>query len=139
MAAEPKHFVDLFEHATIEKMHSLTPKEFEHFVAYVLRRAGYVVKEVGPHFIKGVDLEFRLPGTSRVYGGVECKKYAPKNPVPAPVVNKVRGAPVLGSPSAKPVVVTTGDFTDAAYQSATAKGAKPVSLVNGERLLRYIR
>jgi Mrp family chromosome partitioning ATPase len=54
-------------------------------------------------------------------------------------VNKVRGAPVLGSPSAKPVVVTTGDLTDAAYQSATAKGAKPVSLVNGERLIRYIR
>jgi hypothetical protein len=139
MPAEPEHFVDLFDHATIEKMHSLSPREFERFVAYVLRRAGYVVKEVGPHFVKGVDLEIRLPGTSRIYGGIECKKYAPKNLVPAPVVNKVRGAPVLGSPSAKPVVVTTGDLTDAAYQSATAKGAKPVSLVNGERLIRYIR
>ena len=90
--AEPKHFVDLFDHVTIEKIHSLTPREFERFVAYVLRRAGYVVKEVGPHFLRGVDLEMLLPGKSRVFGGVECKRYADRRLVPASVVRGVRGS-----------------------------------------------
>jgi hypothetical protein len=75
MAAEPERFAALFNHPTIEEMHALTPRDFEQFVAYVLRRAGYDAKEVGPHWLRGVDLEMRRPGTSRIVGGVECKRY----------------------------------------------------------------
>ena len=92
MPAEPKHFVNLFNHPTVEGMYALSPKEFERFVAYVLPRAGYVVKEVGPHFLRGVDLEMRLPTKMRIFGGVECKKYAPGHLVRAPVVAHVLGA-----------------------------------------------
>ncbi len=102
MPAEPERFAKLFARPTVEEMHALTPREFERFVAYVLRRAGYDVKEVGPHFLRGVDLEMRLPGKSRIFGGVECKKYAAKSLIPASVVNRVRGVPavtVAGGPT----------------------------------------
>ena len=52
MAAEPERITDLFKNPSGEAMYALTPKEFEHVVAYALRRAGYDVKEVGPHFLK---------------------------------------------------------------------------------------
>jgi hypothetical protein len=48
MPAEPERFVALFSAPTVEAMHALTPREFERFVVYVLRRAGYDVREVGP-------------------------------------------------------------------------------------------
>ena len=141
MPAQPERFAALFQSPTLEEMYALTPRDFERFVAYVLRRAGYEVKEVGPHFVHGVDLEMRVPGRSRIVGGVECKKYAPTNLIPAAVVNRVRGAPAVGRPGAKPIVITTGEFTDGAYEVAAPKepkGVKPVHLLNGSRLIRYI-
>lgn len=52
--AAPKKFVELFNAPTVQDMHALKPREFESFVAYVLRRAGYDVREVGPHFLRGL-------------------------------------------------------------------------------------
>ncbi len=137
MAAEPEKFAALFNKPTVEAMHALTPREFEHFVAYVLRRAGYKVKEVGPHFLRGVDLEVRSPGSNRIVAGIECKRYAPDQLVTAPVVRGVRGAPAVDRAGAKPFVITTSDFNDPAHQMAVA-GTKRVILMNGAQLVRYI-
>src|SRR5260221_2538401 len=137
MPAEPERFADLFNKPSVKDMYALTPREFERFVAYVLRRAGYDVKEVGPHFLRGVDLELRLPGKTRIFGGVECKRFVPDNLVAARIVMGVMGAPAANKPGAKPFVITTSDFSDAAHQMAQA-GAKPVYLINGAQLVRYI-
>ncbi len=40
MTAEPERFAALFNKPVVEAMYALTPREFERFVAYVLRRAG---------------------------------------------------------------------------------------------------
>ena len=140
MPAEPERFAALFKNPTIAAMHALSSQDFERFVAYVLRRAGYDVKEVGPHILLGLDLELRLPGKRQIFGGVECKKYAPNRLVPAGVMNDVRGARSVGRRGAKPFVFTTSDFTDAAHQVAEPgrTGGKRVYLLNGNRLLRYI-
>ena len=137
MAAEPEKFAALFNKPTVEAMHALTPREFEHFVAYVLRRAGYKVEEVGPHFLRGVDLEVRSPGSNRIVAGIESKRYAPDQLVTAPVVRGVRGAPAVDRAGAKPFVITTSDFNDPAHQMAVA-GTKRVILMNGAQLVRYI-
>src|SRR5579875_3671485 len=137
MSAEPARFAELFNHPTVEAMHSLSSQAFEKFVAYVLRRAGYDVKEVGPHWLRGVDLEFRAPGSTRTFGGVECKRYAHDNLVAASVVQHVRGASVVSKPSVKPFVITTGDFKDTAHDMAESEG-KRVYLINGSQLIRYI-
>jgi chromosome partitioning protein len=137
MPAEPERFAALFNKPTVEEMHRLSPRDFERFVAYVLRRAGYDVKEVGPHWLRGVDLEMRRPGLSRIVGGVECKRYDQGRHVNAPIVRGTRGAPAVGRAGAKPYVVTTSDFNDEAHQMA--EGApKRVYLMNGHQLVRYI-
>ncbi len=137
MPAEPAKFAALFNKPTVEEMHALSPGDFEHFVAYALRRAGYEVKEVGPHWLRGVDLEMRVPGMTGIFGGVECKKYAPGNLVKANVVKGVLGAAAVSESSTKPFVITTSDFNSAAYQVAEA-GVKRAYLVNGAQLVRFI-
>jgi restriction endonuclease Mrr len=138
MPAEPERFADLFKNPSVEAMYALTPKEFERFVAYVLRRAGYDVKEVGPHFLRGVDLEMRLPGKTRIFGGVECKRFAASQLVTAPIVQQVKGAAAVSKPGAKSFVMTTSDFNDAAHQMAKT-GEKQAHLVNGPQLVQYIK
>lgn len=138
MPAEPERFAALFNSPTVEAMHKLNPpREFERFVAYVLRRAGYEVKEVGPHFLHGVDLEMRRPGTKTILGGVECKRFQPSNVVQSGVVAKLKGAAAVGKPGAKPYVITTSDFHENAHKIAEA-GPKPAYLMNGQQLVRYI-
>ncbi len=131
------NYAELFRAPSVESMYALTPQQFEHFVAYVLQRAGYDVKEVGPHFLHGVDIEMRLPGKTRIFGGVECKKFASDNLVKANVVSKVKGAASVSKPGAKSFVVTTSDFNGAAHQVAVA-GNKHAYLLNGSQLVRYI-
>lgn len=137
MPAEPERFAELFNQPTVDDMHALTPKEFEHFVAYVLRRAGYRVREVGPHFLRGVDLEVRAPGNNRIVAGIECKRYALNELVTVRTVRGVRGAPAVDRASAKPFVITTSDFNTPAHQMAET-GARRVYLMSGSQLIRYI-
>ncbi len=138
VAAQPERFADLFNKPSVEAMYALSSREFERFVAYVLRRAGYDAKEVGPHFVHGVDLEMRIPGKSRIVGGVECKRFAPDNLVSAAIVQHVKGANAVSRPGAKPFVITTSDFKDTAHDMANS-GAKQAYLVNGAQLVRYIQ
>jgi chromosome partitioning protein len=137
MPAEPKHFAELFNQPSVEAMHALTPREFEHFVAYVLRRAGYEVREVGPHWLRGVDLEMRRPERATIVGGVECKRLQSGDLVPAKVVTHVKGAAAVSRASAKPYVITTSDFHENAHKIAEA-GDKRAYLMNGQQLVRYI-
>ena len=137
MSAEPTRFAELFRTPSVEALHALSPSEFEHFVAYVLRRAGFIVREVGPHFLRGLDLEMRLPGKTTVFGGVECKRFASGQLVSAPVVRGVKGAPAVDRRNAKPFVITTSGFNEAARRMAEA-GSKRAYLINGAQLIRYI-
>src|SRR5262245_26465741 len=100
VAIDLSRSVELFNHPTVEDIYMLSPTEFEHFVAYVLRRAGYDAKVVGPHFLRGVDIEIRLPGRARIIGGVECKRFASDQLVKARVVSGARGAQAVARPSA---------------------------------------
>lgn len=137
MAAEPVRFAGLFNKPSVKAMHTLSPREFERFVAYVLRRAGYDVREVGPHWLRGVDLEIRRPGSSRIVGGVECKRYQPEDLVTTNVVSHLLGAASVSGREAKPYVITTSDFHPNAHKKAEA-GAKRACLMNGAQLVRYI-
>ncbi|HEX5441691.1 MAG TPA: AAA family ATPase [Ktedonobacterales bacterium] len=137
MSVEPARFADLFRNPSIDAMYALSPKDFEHFIAYVLQRAGYTVKEVGPHFLRGLDLEMRLPGKSTIFGGIECKRFASNQLVTAPIVRGVRGAPAVDRRNAKPFVITTSDFNEAARKMAQT-GNKRAYLINGAQLIRYI-
>lgn len=138
MVAQPTRFATLFEHPTVEAMHGLANgKEFERFVAYVLRRAGYDTKEVGAHWLRGVDLEMRRPGSSHIVGGVECKRFQSSTLVDTKIVGNLLGAAAVSGAGAKPYVVTTSDFHPNAHKKAKA-GRKKAYLMNGAQLVRYI-
>ena len=137
MSAEPERFAALFSNPTIESMHALSPYDFERFVAYTLRRAGYVVREVGLHFLRGVDLEVRLPGSRHIFAGIECKRYAADQLVRAPAVRGLLGAPAVQRAGTKPFIITTSDFNAEAHQMAYA-GVRTAHLMNGAQLVRYI-
>lgn len=130
-------FAALFNSPTVEAMHKLSPNDFEHFVAYVLRRAGYDVRVVGRHFLRGVDLEMRRPGRAAIIGGVECKRFQAGDLVKARVVTHVKGAAAVSRSGANPYVITTSDFHPNA-QKVAAAGAKQAYLMNGPQLVRYI-
>ena len=138
VAAQPDQFANLFDRPAVEAMYGLSSRDFERFVAYVLRRAGYDVKEVGPHFVYGVDLELRIPGKTRIVGGVECKRFAPDQLVSAAIVQHVKGANSVSKPGAKPFVITTSDFKGTAHNMAE-NGNKRAYLVNSAQLIRFIR
>lgn len=137
MPDEPERFTTLFNKPTIEAMCALSQRDFERFVAYVLRRAGYEVKEVGARFLRGIDLEVSSHATGRVVAGVECKRCAPGQLVAAPVVKSAAGSSVAQQPGAKAFVITTSDFNAAAYQAALAD-VKRAYLMNGTQLIRFI-
>ena len=137
MPAEPERFAELFNQPSVEAIYALSPSDFEHFVAYVLRRAGYDAKVVGRHWLKGVDLEMRRPGLKTIVGGVECKRFQSGELVSAKVVTQLKGAAAVSKPIAKPYVITTSDFHQNAHKVAV-EGAKRAYLMNGQQLVRYI-
>ena len=118
-------------------MYALTPKDFEKFAAYVFRRAGYTVNEVGLRFTKGVDLELFTGDSSRRSGGVEVKRFEPDTAVTAQVVQKLMGAPTVRRGRASAYLVTTSSFNKAAYEMAR-QGSRTY-LLDGEQFCRYIR
>lgn len=136
--AEPARFVDLFLDPTVEKMHSLSPSEFEKFVAYVLRRAGFTVTDVALRFLRGVDLEmYSDKSRKKQVGGVEVKRFEATSLVNAATVQKLMGAPAVRRNASTAYLVTTSSFNSAAYEMA--RNGKGAALLTGEQLVRYIR
>jgi hypothetical protein len=135
--AEPQRFKELFANPTVPDMYTLTPKEFEKFVAYVFRRAGYEVNEVGLKFTKEVDLELFTGDLRKRSGGVEVKHFDQDAAVTAAIVQKLMGAPAVRKGRASAYLVATSSFNKAAYEMAD-EGIRTY-LLNGEQFCRYIR
>lgn len=131
-------FLALFRKPTISEMHTLRPKEFEQFVAFVFRRAGYGVTDVSTQVLLGVDLELNLTlvrGTQPL-GGVEVKRYAVDHLVDKAAAQLLLGAPLVHQPGGVGFLITTSDFTQSAYDFA--KQSPALHLLNGKRFVRFI-
>src|SRR5579859_4642792 len=81
-AAKVAVFEQIFAQPHLDHMHQLDPDDFEQFVAYVFRCAGYIVEHVartrfpyGP----GVDLNLHVPSAKKPVARVEVRRYAPSN------------------------------------------------------------
>ncbi len=134
---EPTRFADLYNNPTIDGMYGLTPKEFEKFVAYIFRRAGYEVHDVAFKFTRGVDLEvFADKARRRRMGGVEVKRFDRGKLVNADTVQKLMGAPAVRRRRAMAYLTTTSGFNRAAYDIADE--GQSTCLLNGDQLCRYI-
>lgn len=131
-------FRGLFEAPSVERIHSeLGDTEFEHFVAYVFRQAGFGAEGVGGQHISGIDVKIYADAmaSSPYVGAAQVKRYQVGNLVAAPDVNKLRGG-VSRTGAQFGYVVTTSGFN--APAQAEFNGMPPLWPVDGEHLVRYI-
>jgi len=115
-------------------MLAMTPSQFEYTVAALLSRLGYQnVTRVGGPGDKGADVICLDASGRRVV--VQCKRYAPGNPVSSPDLQRFLGAMQIHQCEVG-IFVTTSTFTKAArdigemHRVALVDGAGLVHLGN---------
>lgn len=107
-------------------LQSLTPAEFETFVADLFRRKGYGVKVSGQRGDKGVDLRLRQANGKTAV--VQCKRY--QRAVGPEVVRELYGT-LIHEKAAHGFLVTTAVISPAAREWARLK---PITLIDGQML-----
>ncbi len=110
----------------IDQLYSLTPYEFEQYVARLFRRKGYSVNLRGRSGDHGVDLLVRQPGGKKAI--VQCKRY--RKSVGPDVVRELYGT-LIHERVSHAFLVTTADISDSAREWAQGK---PMTLIDGRAL-----
>jgi restriction system protein len=110
----------------IEQLYSLKPYEFEHYVADLFRRKGYIVRLRGRSGDNGVDLLLSQPNGKQAI--VQCKRY--RKTVGPEIVRELYGT-LIHERVAHAFLVTTADVSDAAREWAQGK---PMTLIDGRAL-----
>lgn len=134
-------FQSLFETPTAEAMLArirteLDWQQFERFVEYVFRRAGYVTENTGMQFGPGIDIRlYQGPGRQKLLGCVSVKNHRNDDKV---ALNEVRDfqTSVKDSGASRGYLVTNTGFGRPAYEQATKPGSQ-VRPIDGSMLYRY--
>jgi restriction endonuclease Mrr len=109
----------------------LSPAEFENFCGLLLERMGYTqVRVRGKAGDGGIDLTMYHGDTLVI---AQCKRY--QNNVGAPALREFYGT-LVHSEAAHGFFITTSDFTPPAREWIQGK---PITLINGARLLFVVR
>lgn len=118
--------------ASTRDIQSLTPSEFEQYVAVLFEEAGYRVRRTGGSGDRGVDLRVNRGGGA---GVVQCKRY--EDAVGPATVRELIGA-MTNAEVREGYLVTTSTFT-AGAESEAREAPYKVNLVDGEKLVRWAR
>jgi restriction system protein len=115
---------------------NLHPQQFEEFAAKLLESLGFtdveVTKFVGDGGIDGYgNLEM---GVVKVRAAFQVKRW--RNNIPPAEVNQFRGA--IQGEFDQGIFITTSDFSDEAKRVSTKRGAVPIVLINGERIVNIM-
>ncbi len=113
---------------------SMNPYKFEHLIKLLLERMNFEKVEVtSPVNDKGVDVVAEIElGISRVREVIQVKRHA--GSVGRPILDLLRGS-LYRFDAVRGTIITTGKFSKGANSAAFAKGAAPITLIDGERLL----
>lgn len=113
-----------------EILHNMNPFAFEILAQRLLRECGFldvcVTRKSGDGGIDGVG-KLRLNGIFSFNVAFQCKRY--KGQVGAPEIRDFRGS--LDNNIEKGVLITTGTFSKAAKEEASAPGKKQIDLMDG--------
>jgi restriction system protein len=122
-----------FHSQLLERLHDLSPREFEYFARRLLLAYGFVnvqVTEISAD--GGIDGYGKLRlGLATMNVAFQCKRW--QGNVGRPEVDKFRGA--IQGEFEQGVFFTTSDFTPAARKASLRRGAVPVILLNGEGIV----
>ncbi len=112
----------------------MNPFTFENLIKLLLERMGYDnVTTTSPTNDGGVDVIANIQmGISQVREVVQVKRY--KGNVDRPVLDNLRGV-LHRFDAVQGTILTTGGFSKRAKEAAFERGAAPITLIDGERLL----
>ena len=119
-----------------ELLMNLHPQQFEEFAAKLLESVGFtdveVTKYIGDGGIDGYgNLEM---GVVKVRAAFQVKRW--RNNVPPAEVNQFRGA--IQGEFDQGIFITTSDFSDEAKKASSKRGAVPIVLINGDRIVNIM-
>ncbi len=121
-------------HHLAQHLSNMDPYQFEHLIEHLLEVMGYENVEVtGGSNDKGVDVvgEIEL-GISRVREVIQVKRQQAN--VGRRVLDGLRGS-LHRFDAVRATIVTTSGFSAGAKDAAFEKGAAPITLIDGDRLL----
>jgi restriction system protein len=113
-------------------LRSMNPSEFERYTADLFRRLGYTSYSVGGSHDGGIDVVAEKDGIKNY---IQCKKFITRE-VTVGAVRDFYGALADRSANGQGYFITTNRFTLEARKFAEDK---PIELVDGFGLIRYIR
>ena len=125
---------DVVEHV-LSRLHGLSPKDFESFVADFLGAVGFEAQAIGKSGDGGIDVVGTLnaQGLAQVLLRVQVKRT--KSSVGNDAVLKTRGALAVDEQGA---IITLGGFTAQARREAECEGKKTIVLVEGEAFVEMV-
>jgi len=116
----------------LQWLRGMKPSEFEDYIADLFSRLGYKTRAVGQSHDGGIDV---IAEKDRVKGYIQCKKFITSE-VTVGDVRNFYGALADHLTNGKGYFITTNKFTLEAEKFAEDK---PIELVDGYKLIRYIR
>jgi restriction system protein len=113
----------------------MEPYDFEELIKRLLTKMGYedptVTKESND---KGVDVVAEIElGITSVKEVIQVKRRRSSN-IHRPAVDKLRGS-LHRFGAVRGTIITTSDFSSGTEEAAFEKGAAPITLINGEKLI----
>lgn len=120
----------------LEILHGLSPQQFEHFCQKLLQACGFHdVTVTGRPGDRGIDGRALLDrGILTVPVLFQCKKVS--GSVSVRVIRDFRGT--LAGRGELGIILTTGTFTQPARAEASRPGVGPITLVDGDALVRVL-
>jgi CheY-like chemotaxis protein len=120
-------------------MRNLHPRDFEELIGELFTRNGFRVEMTPSTHDGGADLYAVLDtNLDELRFAVECKRYAPDNPVGPRLVRELRGVVNREQAVCRGVLVTTSRFTKGAYKEQRATPAI-LTLQDFDRIAGWLR
>jgi len=118
-----------------ELLEQTTFVQFEHLIKDLLSAMGYDdIKVTSPTNDKGVDVTaVSQHGITTVKEAIQVKRSTTSN-VQRPILDKLRGS-LHRFDAFQGTIITLSDFAKGAKDAAFEKGAAPITLINGEKLI----
>jgi len=125
-----------FRSQLLDKLHELTPRQFEIFARKLLQAYGFVqVKVTTLTSDGGIDGYGKLRlGLATMNVAFQCKRW--QGNIGRPEVDKFRGA--IQGEFEQGVFLVTSDFTQQAREASLKKGAVPIILLNGVSIVNLM-
>lgn len=131
-----ENYEDDFKSQLLDRLHELTPRQFEEFAKKLLQVYGFVnlnVTDVGPD--GGIDGFGRLKlGLATMNVAFQCKRW--QGNVGRREIQQFRGA--IQGEFEQGLFFTTSDFTQQAKDISIQRGAVPIILMNGNGIVQIM-